>query len=468
MPLEENDQNTAQGVSDNKGSLSSEAARQNSFPGEANKVNMDKKPVAPSLINASKSATSTPSRSAGKSVPSPVEPSKFTKIPSVMSKAMNNPFGMGKIAYKRNTGIVDSDDVDYTNSDDIELISKFSELSASEYNDLEKTSEVLDIYSYIEKVAGIPRSVAKAVDKKEAFSGEYLKDMDYNVPEGYEVKGDLVCPIEKEAEYPTISPGSMQINNNLLNMPTSIGGQERDWGGIVRDVTPSATSVAAGMFSGLTGSSVSKNLNALPASLRNKAIKGTGTISYAPSEISARNRASNDTLGKTIDRIGGIGAAMSVVPHPVTRIAGTAINTTANAVNFGRDLNQSLQQHPFGQTMVGSIKQPPSSVNLNAPQPAPQPAQFKASPSIDFKSIALQKAAHELKSTNIKSVDYNKENKSLDVEFHSGGTYTYKNVPKSLFDRIKRVKSPGKFFHKHIKKKEDVYPYNKIEKKLLL
>jgi hypothetical protein len=60
-------------------------------------------------------------------------------------------------------------------------------------------------------------------------------------------------------------------------------------------------------------------------------------------------------------------------------------------------------------------------------------------------------------------VGYNKEDKSMDIAFHSGGNYTYKDVPKSLFDRIKRVKSPGKFFHKHIKR-DNSYKYDKMEK----
>jgi hypothetical protein len=72
-------------------------------------------------------------------------------------------------------------------------------------------------------------------------------------------------------------------------------------------------------------------------------------------------------------------------------------------------------------------------------------------------------ADHELKSSNIKAVGYNKDTKSLEVEFHSGGSYTYKDVPKSLFERIKKVKSPGKFFHKHVKK-DAKYDYSKLEK----
>jgi energy-coupling factor transporter ATP-binding protein EcfA2 len=72
-------------------------------------------------------------------------------------------------------------------------------------------------------------------------------------------------------------------------------------------------------------------------------------------------------------------------------------------------------------------------------------------------------ATHELKSSNIRAVGYDKENKKLEVAFHSGGNYTYNDVPKSLFDRIRRVKSPGKFFHKHIKR-DNSYSYERMGK----
>ena len=77
--------------------------------------------------------------------------------------------------------------------------------------------------------------------------------------------------------------------------------------------------------------------------------------------------------------------------------------------------------------------------------------------------LKVAAADHQLNSSNIKAVGYNKEDKTLEIEFHSGGTYKYKDAPKSLFHRIKRVKSPGKFFHKHIKK-DNKYPYEKLEK----
>lgn len=102
----------------------------------------------------------------------------------------------GSLKESRNTGIVDVDGRDFVNSSDVELLGKLG-FSVTGYLELTKTSEVLDIYSYIEKVAGVPKAAVKAIDKGEAFSGSYLKDMEYNVPEGYEVKGDLCCPKEK-------------------------------------------------------------------------------------------------------------------------------------------------------------------------------------------------------------------------------------------------------------------------------
>jgi hypothetical protein len=61
-------------------------------------------------------------------------------------------------------------------------------------------------------------------------------------------------------------------------------------------------------------------------------------------------------------------------------------------------------------------------------------------------------ADHPLVSSNIKAVGYDKKEKELEIAFHSGGEYKYKDVPRGLYARLLKVKSPGKFFHKHIKK----------------
>jgi NTP pyrophosphatase (non-canonical NTP hydrolase)/cytidylate kinase/acylphosphatase len=104
----------------------------------------------------------------------------------------------GSIDYSRNTGVADVDGEIYVNGNDVELLGKLGfEYSENDYKGLEKTSEALDLYSYIEKIAGVPKEVAKLIDAGQAFSGEYLKDMGYKLPKGYEVKGDLVCRVEK-------------------------------------------------------------------------------------------------------------------------------------------------------------------------------------------------------------------------------------------------------------------------------
>ena len=141
------------------------------------------KPIETTGTDQVHEASSNPIR--GNDVPKPPVRAAISKIPSVL-----------KIA--RYTGITDVDGNQYINTEDVALLGKLGfDISAEEYCGLEKTSEALDVYSYIEKVAGVPKEVAKLIDDGKAFSGEYLKDMGYSVPKGYEVKGDLVCCVEK-------------------------------------------------------------------------------------------------------------------------------------------------------------------------------------------------------------------------------------------------------------------------------
>lgn len=55
-------------------------------------------------------------------------------------------------------------------------------------------------------------------------------------------------------------------------------------------------------------------------------------------------------------------------------------------------------------------------------------------------------------SSNLNSVGYDKESKSLDVEFKGGSVYRYFGVPSFLYDDMLVSTSKGSFFHKHIKK----------------
>lgn len=52
-----------------------------------------------------------------------------------------------------------------------------------------------------------------------------------------------------------------------------------------------------------------------------------------------------------------------------------------------------------------------------------------------------------VKSSNVAEVGYDEESRILEVKFHSGGVYRYKNVPKHLFDSLLSSSSVGKFLH---------------------
>jgi hypothetical protein len=81
----------------------------------------------------------------------------------------------------------------------------------------------------------------------------------------------------------------------------------------------------------------------------------------------------------------------------------------------------------------------------------------------EFLNIIKSGAAdHPLVSSNLKAVGHSKKTKTLEVIFRNGGEYTYSDVPRSLYQRLLKAKSHGKFFHKHIKK-DDPFKYSKVE-----
>ena len=146
---------------------------------------LTQKPLESTGTNQVHDASSNPVRSS--TPPKPPTPATTTKIPNVLKVA-------------RDTGLADVDGKPYINTEDVALLGKLGfEIDTAEYSGLEKSGEVLDLYSYLEKYAEVPKSVSSAVDKGEAFSGSFLKDMGYSVPKGYEIKGDLCCPVEKTA-----------------------------------------------------------------------------------------------------------------------------------------------------------------------------------------------------------------------------------------------------------------------------
>lgn len=58
-------------------------------------------------------------------------------------------------------------------------------------------------------------------------------------------------------------------------------------------------------------------------------------------------------------------------------------------------------------------------------------------------------------SSNIMLAEYDKENKTLVIEFKGGSQYRYKDVPEEVWIAYKGAESVGKFFYKYIKDKYD-------------
>lgn len=63
-------------------------------------------------------------------------------------------------------------------------------------------------------------------------------------------------------------------------------------------------------------------------------------------------------------------------------------------------------------------------------------------------------------SSNIAAVGYDPHTNMLSVQFHSGATHTYANVPKRHYDKLLKAKSAGGYFHAHIR---NVYEAKKRE-----
>jgi|TARA_B110000503_G_C6788885_1_gene266438 hypothetical protein len=69
------------------------------------------------------------------------------------------------------------------------------------------------------------------------------------------------------------------------------------------------------------------------------------------------------------------------------------------------------------------------------------------------------KIKNEIKSSNIKSTEYDTESKDLVVEFNNGAKYKYDNVPHQVYTKFRLAESQGKFFTTDIAKQ---YSYKKV------
>ena len=64
-----------------------------------------------------------------------------------------------------------------------------------------------------------------------------------------------------------------------------------------------------------------------------------------------------------------------------------------------------------------------------------------------------------VRSSNIRSVGYDPESSTLEVEFITGSIYQYSNVPESEYEGLMNATSKGKYLNRNIK---DRYQDTKI------
>jgi hypothetical protein len=56
-------------------------------------------------------------------------------------------------------------------------------------------------------------------------------------------------------------------------------------------------------------------------------------------------------------------------------------------------------------------------------------------------------------SSNVAGAGYDEDTRTLTVKFHSGKSYTFANVPESIYQGLLDADSAGKYFNAHIKDK---------------
>ena len=79
---------------------------------------------------------------------------------------------------------------------------------------------------------------------------------------------------------------------------------------------------------------------------------------------------------------------------------------------------------------------------------------------ITRETIQGTKIINEIKSSNIKSAEYDTESKKLIVEFNNGFKYEYDEVPHQTYTKFRMAESQGKFFNENISKN---YTYKKVK-----
>ena len=64
-----------------------------------------------------------------------------------------------------------------------------------------------------------------------------------------------------------------------------------------------------------------------------------------------------------------------------------------------------------------------------------------------------------VESSNLASVGYDEESKTLEIQFHSGGVYQYDDVEKEVYDELMSADSKGRYFMSMIR---GAYSYGRV------
>ncbi len=70
-----------------------------------------------------------------------------------------------------------------------------------------------------------------------------------------------------------------------------------------------------------------------------------------------------------------------------------------------------------------------------------------------------------VQSSNVTSVGYESDTRTLLVRFKSGDLYKYRNVPPEVYKGLLMAESVGKYLNQHIKK---TFKYEKVESSKML
>jgi hypothetical protein len=384
------------------------------------------------------------------------------KAPGVVQNRQQN---NQKVARQRSTNVYDVSGNEFTNDEDVELLGKLGySISLKDYSRLPKVAAA-DLYSYVEKVAGVPKAVARAVDKGEAFSGSFLKDMEYSVPKGYEVKGDLCCPVEKTAlleKESSEKPGlwaNIRAKKARGERPAKPGDEaypdKKQWDKLSKAGEIIKAAVAAWQRS--EGKNPEGGLNA------------KGRASY--------KRETGGTLKAPVTESNPKGERASRQHSFCSRMCGMKSKNTGSEGKKDPDsrINKSLRKwnckcgeahDNLFEKLACAVKEAKGRC-WEGYEPVPGKEAYSEDscrPKGEKKDKEKKAAADTpVTSSNLKAVGYDKKDKALEVLFHSGSEYKYNGVPASLYRRLLKVKSPGKFLNKYIKK-DDKYPYEKLLK----